>query len=59
AVGWAYNANVVTGVTDSTFVPGANITLEQRVAMLYRYSGETGAADLSKIKDADAIREYA
>ena len=27
--------------------------------MLYRYSGETGAADLSKIPDADAISNYA
>ena len=59
AVVWAYNAKVVNGVTDTTFVPGANITREQMVAMLYRYSGETGAADLSKITDADAISDYA
>ena len=46
-------------MTDTTFVPGANITREQMVAMLYRYSGETGTADLSKITDADAIADYA
>ena len=60
AVVWAYNAKVVNGVSDTTFVPDQEITREQMVAMLYRYSGETGAAgDLSKIKDADAISEYA
>ncbi|MBQ6402649.1 MAG: S-layer homology domain-containing protein [Oscillospiraceae bacterium] len=60
AVVWAYNAKVVTGVSDTTFVPGAKITREQMVAMLYRFSGDTGAsADLSKITDADTISDYA
>ncbi len=60
AVVWAYNAKVVNGVDEKTFAPGAEITREQMVAMLYRYSGETGtAADLSKITDANAISDYA
>ena len=60
AVVWAYDAKVVNGVSATEFDPGAEITREQMVAMLCRYSGETGAAgDLSKIKDADKIAEYA
>ena len=59
AVVWAYNAKVVNGFSDTTFAPNQEITRQQMVAMLYRYSGETGAADLSKIKDADAIADYA
>ena len=60
AVVWAYNAKVVNGVDEKTFAPGAEITREQMVAMLYSYSVETGtAADLSKITDANAISDYA
>ena len=59
AVVWAYDAKVVNGVSANTFAPNEKITREQLVAMLYRYSGETGAADLSKIPDADTISDYA
>ena len=60
AVVWAYDAKVVNGMSADTFAPNEKITREQMVTMLCRYSGETGAVgDLSKIKDANTISDYA
>ena len=57
---WAYSTGVVKGTSDSTFSPNDQITREQMVAMLYRYSKAADAqSDLSKIKDAASITEYA
>ena len=59
AVIWAYDAKVVNGVSATEFAPNEKITREQLVTMLCRYCGETGAADLSRITDADTISDYA
>ncbi len=59
AVVWAYDAKVVNGVSEKEFAPGQEITREQLVAMLYRFSGAKDGGDLSKITDAGTISEYA
>ena len=60
AVAWAYDAGVVKGTSDTTFTPGANITREQMVAMLYRYDGEKAATgDLTQFTDNASISDYA
>ena len=61
AVIWCYNNAVVNGTSTTTFTPGANITREQMVAMLYRYSKDS-VVDLSGVKqfsDAGKISGYA
>ena len=60
AVVWAYKAKVVNGVSETVFAPNAEITREQMVTMLYRYSGEQAkSTDLSRFADQAAISEYA
>ncbi len=61
AVVWCYANGVVNGTSDTTFTPGANITREQMVAMLYRYSGDTAVnpAVLAQFKDYTQISDYA
>ena len=59
AVVWAYDAKVVNGVSEKEFAPGQEITREQLVAMLYRFSGAKDGGDPSKITDAGTISEYA
>ena len=52
---WAKNK----GISDGS-APNANITREQRAAMLDRYAGEPdGAADLSAYTDAGSVSAYA
>ncbi|MBQ1363133.1 MAG: S-layer homology domain-containing protein, partial [Oscillospiraceae bacterium] len=53
--------NVVNGTSATTFDPDSNITREQMVAMLYRYSKQTvQSTDAVKaFKDAGSITEYA
>ncbi|MEG1836104.1 MAG: S-layer homology domain-containing protein, partial [Oscillospiraceae bacterium] len=47
------------GVSDGTN-PTGNVTREQLVTMLWRYSGSpTATADLSKFTDADSVSAYA
>jgi len=61
AVIWAYNAEVVNGVSDTAFAPNANITREQLVAVLYRFYGEPEANTLvlADYADANTISDYA
>ena len=48
------------GVSGTAFAPDAEITREQMVTMLWRYSGETAkSADLSVFSDQAAISAYA
>ena len=37
AVEWALSNGIVNGMTETTFVPNANITREQMAAIMYRY----------------------
>ena len=61
AVTWCYNNGVVNGTSATTFEPNANITREQMVTMLYRYSKQT-VANTDAVKafsDAASISEFA
>ena len=42
AVSWAYDKGIVTGVTATSFQPGAPVTREQLCAILCRYAALTG-----------------
>lgn len=45
AVAWAYQSDVVAGMSDTIFAPDTSITREQMAAMLYRYASRDGALD--------------
>ena len=60
AVVWAYNRGVVNGTSPTTFAPDENITREQMVTMLFRYSGEQApSGTLDMFSDAAQVSEYA
>ncbi len=61
AVIWAANNGIITGVTETTFAPNANISREQLVTILYRFfrEPETNTDVLAGYADANAISEYA
>ena len=60
AVNWASENNIVTGFTDGTFKPGANITREQLAVMLYRYAGQPATTgSLANFTDAASVSGYA
>ncbi len=61
AVIWAYNAEVVKGISDTAFAPGANITREQIATILYRFSEAEAVeeAALADFADADKVSDWA
>ncbi len=61
AVIWAYNAEVVKGISDTAFAPNANITREQIATILYRYAGaeEVEEDALADFTDAGKVNAYA
>jgi len=61
AVIWAYNAEVVKGISNTAFAPNANITREQIAAILYRYAGAEAVEEdsLKDFVDADKVNAYA
>ena len=64
AVKWAAANGIVTGYSDGTFVPNADITREQMAAILYRYCKYKGcdvsaSADISAFTDAVNVSGYA
>ena len=59
AIVWAYNVGVTTGVTDTTFEPGKNITRAQLVTMLYRYENSPAISGaLTFVDSADIAVPY-
>lgn len=48
AVSWAYQNNIVKGITTTQFDPDAPVTREQLAVILYRYTGEYKKSDVSK-----------
>ena len=59
AIVWAYNTGVTTGVTDTTFEPGRNITRAQLVTMLYRYENSPAISGaLTFVDSADIAVPY-
>ncbi|MBQ9045231.1 MAG: S-layer homology domain-containing protein, partial [Oscillospiraceae bacterium] len=60
AITWAYENEIVKGVSATAFDPNANVTREQLVSMLYRFCGEPEVTgDLSAYKDAASVSTYA
>ena len=64
AIAWAYENDIVNGMSETEFCVDTEITREQFVTMLYRYAqycGEavTETAELSTFGDADMVSEYA
>ena len=61
AVVWCYANGVVNGTSATTFTPDANITREQMVAMLYRYSKDTAVNPMVLMQFSDylTISDYA
>lgn len=55
AVNWAYQNVIVNGVSETRFDPGANVTREQMVTMLYKYAVGIGADTLI---DSDRWKQY-
>ena len=60
AVRWAASEGIVTGVSDTSFAPDAEITREQLAAILHRYAGEPEAdGGLSAFTDGASVSAYA
>lgn len=60
AVRWASSEGIVTGVSDTSFAPNAEITREQLATILHRYAGETAtAANLAGYADGASVSAYA
>lgn len=64
AVSWAYDKGIVTGVTATSFQPGAPVTREQLCAILCRYAALTGkntaaSASLNAFTDRAQVSAYA
>ncbi len=64
AVTWAYNAGVISGMSETTFAPAGTLTREQFAVILRAYAGYTGhdtskTSDLSVFTDQGNISDYA
>ena len=57
---WAASRKIVSGTSDTTFSPNANITRQQLAAILYRLAGSPSVSgSLSKFTDGSAVQSYA
>ena len=60
AIVWAYNNQVVNGMTADTFAPNGNVTREQVATILYRYTDSPMVSgSLAGFPDAAAVSGYA
>ena len=64
AVCWAGENGIVNGVADRVFDPDGDITREQLVTIMYRYteyigSNTSGSAELSSFSDASKVSKWA
>lgn len=64
AVNWAAGNGIVKGISETLFAPGADVTREQAVAMLYRYAqykgyDVSGSAEINSFADAAEVSGYA
>ena len=60
-VAWAYQNEIIDGMTKTTFEPTASIRREDFVLMLYRQAGTPSVADvdMSKYADASSVDSWA
>ena len=64
AVAWAYENEIVNGMSETKFDPNGSITRQQMAAILYRYNtykgyAATERADISSFPDANKVQSYA
>lgn len=61
AVTWAYNEEIVKGMTDTTFEPNTSVTREQLVTILYRADGSPEVEEdyLADYTDKDSVSKFA
>ena len=61
AVIWAYNEEIVNGISDTVFAPNRAVTREQIAAIMYRCAGSMKVEQnhLKSYTDADSISTYA
>ncbi len=60
AVSWASQNGIVTGVSDTTFAPDAEVTREQLAVIMYRFAGGKEAeGDLSAYADRGNVSPFA
>lgn len=61
AITWAFNAEVVNGISETTFAPNANVAREQIAAMLFRFAGAEAVEKnaLESFTDAAKVSPYA
>ena len=64
ALKWAYENNIVKGITENKFGPDENLKREELVTLIYRYSLYKNTnleqnEDLKKFKDSEEISDYA
>ena len=64
AVGWAYEHDIVRGMTETSFAPDSPVTREQIAVIMKRYNdvkypGDTTSGDLSRFVDGKAVSAYA
>jgi hypothetical protein len=60
AVLWAYQNNMVKGVTETEFMPNKAMNRQELAAVLWRYAGEPEVdGDMTDFTDADQIAAYA
>ena len=58
AIYWAYDWNITTGVTETTFQPNANITRAQAMTFLYRMAGSPVVNEACQFEDIDSDAYY-
>lgn len=60
AVAWAYDRGIITGCSDGSFLPDANVSRQEAAAMLYRFAGapSCGGEDFS-FADICSVSHYA
>lgn len=59
AIVWAYNTGVTKGTSATTFTPGAAITRQEIVTMLYRYAGSPAVSGSLIFGDSSVISSWA
>ena len=59
AIVWAYNTGVTKGTSATTFAPGAAITRQEIVTMLYRYAGSPSVSGSLIFGDSSVISSWA
>ena len=59
AIVWAYNTGVTKGTSATTFAPGAAITRQEIVTMLYRYAGSPAVSGSLIFGDSSVVSSWA